>query len=87
MLFSDIWSENAAIFKKLMKIHSKIHQYYTMALNIAGCSRPATYNVISNSLPNLGSLMVPGNYMYMAEMLSTDLLLCRCIFYTCSDFV
>ena len=29
-LFSDVWSENAALVERLMTIHS-IHQYYTMA--------------------------------------------------------
>ena len=28
------WSENAALFERLMEIQSQIHQYYTMALKL-----------------------------------------------------
>ena len=31
VLFSDVWSENDALFERLMKF-IQIHQYYTMAL-------------------------------------------------------
>ena len=30
-MFSNVWSENTALFERLMEIHS-IHQNYTMAL-------------------------------------------------------
>ena len=32
-MFSDVWSENAALFKRLMEF-TQIHQDYTMALNL-----------------------------------------------------
>ena len=31
-MFSDVWSENAAIFERLMEIHSNPSILYTMAL-------------------------------------------------------
>ena len=33
-LFSDVWSENAALFKRFLKIHANLPiLYYVMALN------------------------------------------------------
>ena len=32
MLFSDVWGENAALFKRLIKVHSKPPNLYSVAL-------------------------------------------------------
>ena len=57
-LFSNVWSENTALFERLMELHSnspklyygfKIHQYYTMAVRLETECRFSAY--LLNKMP------------------------------------
>ena len=53
MLFSHVWSENAALFKRLMELHSNAPILYYMALNHTIRSR--VYGPTDNPETNSGT--------------------------------